>query len=128
MSQFTGKAAHVLSGQFPQLATDSVSRYVAHLKEQIGPSKASTVYSLACRVAPVGDNPLGLKRGSVVKIEGDRYLALGCGFMNLEFASLDRPGTLRTLGADEFVRLGNEGFEVLDEEQSERMVEQVMVG
>jgi hypothetical protein len=128
MSQPSGKAAHVLSGRFPQLASDSVSRYVNHLKEQMGPSKASAVYSVACRVAPVADNPLGLQRGRIVQIQGDNYLALGCGFMNLEFARLDRPGTLRTLGADEFVRLGDEGFRVLDGEQSEQILEEVMAG
>ena len=119
-------AAHVLSRYYPELTTDTVSRYVAHLKESLGPSKSSAVYSHACRAAPVADNPMGLQRGSVVEIEGERYLALGCGFMTLEFANLRRPEELRTLGKDEFVRLGEEGFRVLDPETSRQLVEEAM--
>lgn len=118
----TPTAAHVLSRYYPELTTDDVSRYVTHLKETLGPSKSSAVYSHACRAAPVADNPMGLRRGSVVEIEGERYLALGCGFMTLEFASLSRPDQLRTVGKDEFARLGNEKFKVLDEESSRRIL------
>jgi hypothetical protein len=117
------KAAHILAQKFPELSTDRVSQYVTRLKEKIGLSKASAVYSVACRVTPIGPNPLGLQRGRVVKIEGDHYLALGCGFLNLEFANLDRPGILRTIDAEEFARLGDEGFQVLDDEQSQQIIE-----
>ena len=119
-------AAHVLSKYYPELTTDLVSRYVTHLKESIGPSKSSAVYSHACRAAPVGDNPMGLQRGSVVEIEGEPYLALGCGFMTLEFASLRRPEELRTLGKDEFVRLGSDAFKVLDQDASARLIDEAI--
>ena len=115
----TGIAAHVLSKRYPELTSDQVSRYVAHLKQQLGPTKASGAYSTACRAAPLADNPLQLRRGSVVEIEGERYLTLGSGFLTLEFASLARPGTVRTVGKDEFARLGDAGFRVLDEAESE---------
>jgi hypothetical protein len=120
------KAAHILAQKFPELSTDRVSQYVNRLKDKIGLAKASAVYSIACRVTPIGDNPLGLQRGRVVKIEGDHYLALGCGFFNLEFANLDRPGIFRTIDADEFARLSDAAFQVLDEEQSERIVEKAL--
>ena len=121
-------AAHVLSRYYPELTTDLVSRYVTHLKESLGPSKSSAVYSHACRAAPVADNPLGLQRGSVVEIEGEPYLALGCGFMTLEFASLRRPEELRTLGKDEFVRLGKESFKVLGPEESRELIDKTIAG
>lgn len=122
----TGRAAHVLSKRYPELTTDEVSRYVSHLKEQLGPTKASAVYSLACRSAPLADNPMNLRRGSVVEIEGERYVTLGGGFMTLEFASLSRPGGHRTVGKDEFARLGAEGFKVLDDEASARALDAAM--
>jgi len=115
-------AAHVLSRYYPELTNDDVSRYVSHLKEKLGPARSSAIYAHACRAAPVAENPMGLRRGSVVDIEGERHLALGCGFMTLEFASLERPDQLRTLGKDEFVRLGKERFKVLDESESARLV------
>lgn len=119
-------AAHVLSRYYPELMTDDVSRYVTHIKEKLGPAKSSAIYAHACRAAPVADNPMGLRRGSVVEIEGERYLALGCGFMTLEFASLNRLDQLRTIGKDEFVRLGKEKFKVLDEEESHKLVDEVI--
>jgi hypothetical protein len=111
-------AAHVLSHQYPELTRDDVSRYVTYLKEKYGPAKSAGVYSIACRAAPVGENPLGLQRGSVVTIEGERYVALGCGFMTLEFASLDRPNHVRSVGADDFVRLSKGEFHVLGSDES----------
>ena len=120
------KATHVLCNLYPELMTDDVSHYVNFLKDKLGPSKASAVYSIACRAAPIGANPMGLKRGSVVEIEGERYLSLGCGFMNLEFANLGRPGIARTIGPDEFVRLSGEQFRVLDEAQSKSVLSEVM--
>lgn len=111
-------AAHVLSKLYPELTTDEVSRYVTRLKETLGPSRSSAVYSLACRSAPIGDNPMGLGRGSVVEIEGEKYLVLGGGFMVLELASLARPGQPRTIDRDEFARLGEEGFRVCGSEES----------
>jgi hypothetical protein len=111
-------AAHVLSKLYPELTTDEVSRYVVHLKETLGPSRSSAVYSLACRAAPIGDNPMGLRRGSVVEVEGEKYLVLGSGFMALELASLARPGRPRTIDRDEFVRLGENGFRVCGADES----------
>lgn len=121
-----GTAAHVLSKQFPELTSDEVSCYVAHLKEQLGPTKSSAVYSLACRAAPIGDNPMGLRRGSIVEVEGERHIVLGSGFMTLELASLARPGQARTIDKDEFARLGVEGFRVCDPEESARLLEEAM--
>jgi hypothetical protein len=120
------KATHVLCNLYPELMTDDVSHYVNFLKDKLGPSKASAVYSVACRAAPVGDNAMGLKRGSVVEIEGERHLCLGCGFMNLEFANLGRPGIARTIGPDEFVRLSGDQFRVLDEAASKSVLSEVM--
>ncbi|MEJ2575606.1 MAG: hypothetical protein P8106_02690 [Gammaproteobacteria bacterium] len=122
----TEKATHVLCNQYPELMTDDVSQYVNFLKGKLGPSKASAVYAQACRAAPVGDNPMGLRRGSVVEIEGERYLTLGSGFMNLEFANLGRPGVARTIGPDEFVRLSGQQFRVLDEAESKSVLGEVM--
>ena len=122
----SGKATHVLCTVYPELMDDDVSHYVNHLKDTLGPSKASAVYSLACRAAPIGDNPLNLRRGSVVEIEGERYLALGSGFMTIEFANLARPGKARTVGPDEFVRLSGEQFRVLDEAQSKQVIEELL--
>jgi hypothetical protein len=122
----TDKATHVLCSVYPELMTDDVSHYVNFLKDKLGPSKASAVYSLACRAAPVGENPLGLRRGSVVEIEGEPHLALGSGFMNLEFANLARPGVARTVGPDEFVRLSGEQFRVLDDAQSQAVLNEIM--
>lgn len=121
-----GTAAHVLSKQYPELTTDDVSRYVSHLKEALGPAKSSAVYSLACRSAPIGDNPMGIRRGSIVEIEGERFIVLGSGFMTLELASLARPGHPMTIGRDEFVQLGNKGFRVCDAEESVRILDELI--
>ena len=123
-----GHAAHILAQRHPELTTDVVSRYVTHLKDTIGAARASAVYSMACRSAPVAENPMNLHRGSVVEIEGERFVVLGCGFMTLEFASLARPGALRTVNKDEFARLGAEGFKVLDEHESGRILDAAMGG
>jgi hypothetical protein len=112
------RAAHILAGRYPELASDHVSQYVARLREQIGDSRSSAVYSTACRAAPVGENPLGLQRGSVVEIEGERYVTLGCGFLTIELANLGRPGELRTVGPEDFAKLKEGGFKVLSADES----------
>ena len=117
------RAAHILANRYPELVNDEVSRYVARLREQIGDSKSSVVYSTACRAAPVGDNPLGLQRGSVVEVEGDRSVTLGCGFLTIELANLGRPGELRTLGPEEFARLKEGGFKVLPPDESQQVLD-----
>ena len=119
-------AAHVLSKQYPELTTDEVSQYVTHLKEALGPARSSAVYSLACRAAPIGDNPLGLKRGSIVEIDKERYIVLGSGFMTLELASLARPGQPLTIGKDDFTKLEDRGFRVLDAAESASVLDEVM--
>lgn len=116
------KAAHILSKQYPELTTDAVSQYVTHLKKSLGPARSSAVYSMACRAAPVGDNPLGIKRGSIVEIEGERFIVLGCGFMTLELASLLQPEKSRTIGADEFVKLLSNGIKVLESDETNRIL------
>ena len=87
-----GHAAHVLAHQQPELTKDEVSRYARHLKEALGPAKSAAAYSAACRATPIGENELDLHRGTVVELEGDKYLALGAGFLTLEFASLSHQG------------------------------------
>ena len=67
-------ASHIYASIYPELARDDVSRYVSHLKETLGEKKVGGLYSVACKAAPVGDNPMGLRRGSVVEIEGEKYL------------------------------------------------------
>jgi hypothetical protein len=113
------KAAHVLGSQYPELMEDAVSEYVSALRKRIGDAASSAVYSTACRSAPLPDNPIRLKRGSVVEIKGEKYLSLGSGFMTLEFASLDRAGTLLSVGPAEFANLEQRGFRVLDEQESQ---------
>lgn len=120
------RAAHILANRYPELTNDDVSRYVARLREKLGDARCSAVYSTACRSAPVGENPMGLQRGSVVEIEGERYLALGSGFLTLEFASLARPNQLRSIGPDEFARLQKDGFTVLPAEESRQIVDQAL--
>ena len=122
----SGAAAHVLSKQYPELTTDEVSRYVAHLKESLGPARSSAVYSLACRAAPVAENPMGIRRGSVVEIDRERYIVLGCGFMTLELASLVRPAESKTIGKDEFMQLADRQFRVLDPDESAGIVDEVI--
>lgn len=122
----TNVAAHVLCKQYPELTSDAVSHYVHHLKDILGPAKASAVYSMACRSAPIGENPLGLRRGSVVEIAGERYLVLGSGFMTLELASLSRKTEVRTIGKDELIGLEAQGFRVLDDEESTEVLEQLV--
>jgi hypothetical protein len=118
------RAAHILANRYPELVSDEVSRYVARLREKLGDSKSSVVYSTACRVAPVGENPLGLQRGSVVEVEGERYVTLGCGFLTIELANLGRPGELRTVGPEEFARLKTGGFKVLPTDESQRILDE----
>lgn len=121
-----GTAAHVLSKLYPWLTTDQVSRYVNHLKEALGPARSSAVYSLACRAAPIGDNPMGMKRGSVVEVEGEKFIVLGSGFMTLELASLARPGQPRSIDKDEFARLGEEGLKMCGPEESDRILDEAV--
>lgn len=118
-----GTAAHILAQKYPELTTDQVSRYVSHLKDSLGEKRASPVYSIACRSAPLAENPMGIQRGSVVLIEKGHYIVLGCGFMTIELASLDHPEQIRSIGRDEFARLGDEGFKVLSPEESAQLVE-----
>jgi len=115
-------AAHIYSKKYPELARDEVSRYVAALKEKLGEKKIGAVYSAACRAAPVGENGMQLQRGSVVEMEGEKYLCLGCSFMALEFASLAQPGHLRTLDFAQFSNLVK-GIKVLDPEESQRVLQ-----
>jgi hypothetical protein len=118
-------ASHIYAHLYPELARDDVSRYVAHLKDRLGEKKIGGVYSVACKAAPVGDNPMGLRRGSVVEIEGERYLCLGSGFMALEFANLDHPGQGRTLDFHKFSEVVSK-MRVLDEAESGRVLKTVM--
>lgn len=118
-------ATHVLSHRYPELTTDTVSRYVAHLKDTLGPAKSSAVYSLACRAAPVAENPMGIQRGSVVEISGEKFVVLGCGFMTLELASLARSAEPRTIGKDDFLQLESQGFKVLDPDESAKILEEL---
>ncbi len=120
------RAAHILANRYPELTNDAVSRYVEHLREKLGDTKSSVVYSTACRSAPVGDNPMGVQRGSVVEIEGERYVTLGCGFLTLEFANLDRPEQLRSVGPEEFARLKGAKFTVRSAEESREILDKVL--
>ncbi len=119
-------AAHILAHEHPELANDEVSRYARYLKETLGPTKSGAAYSMACRSTPIGENKLGLKRGSVVEIEGEKYLAMGCGFLTLEFTSLDHPGQIRTLDHADFSRVINGAFRVLSEDESRNVLEALM--
>ncbi len=47
---------------------------------------------------------MGLQRGSVVEIEGEHYVTLGCGFLTLEFANLNRPEQLRSVDRGEIAQ------------------------
>ena len=120
----TSVAAHVLCKQYPELSSDTVSRYVHRLKESLGPARSAAVYAPACNAAPLAENPLGLRRGSVVEIGRERYLVLGSGFMTLELASLSRNTEVRTIGKDEFMGLQDQSFRVLDDAESESALDQ----
>lgn len=120
------KAAHTLGAQYPELMTDVVSSYVSNLKEKLGAANSSAVYSVACRSAPLPENPLALKRGSVVEIKGEKFITLGSGFMTLEFASLDRPGQLLTLGPSDYSHLDEKAFRVLEEDESEALLNSLL--
>lgn len=110
-------ATHIYVHLYPELGRDDVSRYVAYLRERMGEKKIGGVYSIACKATPVGENPLGLQRGSVVEIEGEKYLCLGCSFMALEFASLEHPGQALTMDFQSFNKLLSK-MRVLDPEAS----------
>jgi hypothetical protein len=118
-------ATHIYSSINPALSRDEVSKYVAHLKEKLGEKKIGGVYSVACRAAPVGDNPLGLRRGSVVDIDGEKHLCLGCSFMALEFANLEHPGQGQTLDFQKFSTLFPK-IRVLDAEEARRTLDTFM--
>jgi hypothetical protein len=118
-------ATHIYGSIYPELSRDDVSRYVAHLKERLGEKKIGGVYSVACKAAPVGDNPLGLRRGSVVEIDGERHICLGSSFLALEFASLDHPGQGQTLDFQKFSTLISK-MRVLDSEASRKVLSEVM--
>lgn len=118
-------ASHVFAHIYPELARDDVSRYVAHLKERMGEKKIGGVYSVACKAVPVGDNALGLRRGSVIEIEGEKFLCLGASFMALELASLDQPGHGQTLDFQKFASLLSK-MRVLSKEESEQALQAAM--
>jgi len=118
-------ATHIFSQRYPELARDDVSRYVAHLKERLGEKKVGGVYSAACTAVPVGQNPMHLQRGSVVEMEGEKYLCLGSSFMALEFANLDHPGQGRKLDFSQFSNLVKE-MRVADEAESKRLLQAAM--
>jgi hypothetical protein len=118
-------ASHIYASIYPELARDDVSHYVSHLKEKLGEKKIGGLYSVACKAAPVGDNPLGLRRGSVVEIEGEKYLCLGASFMALEFASLEHPGQGQTLDFQKFSSLFSR-IRVLGQEESQQALQAVM--
>jgi hypothetical protein len=118
-------ATHIYSHLYPELSRDDVSRYVAFLKHRFGEKKIGGVYSAACTAMPVGQNAMNLQRGSVVEIEGERYLCLGSSFMALEFASLEQPGHERKLDFTHFNSLVKD-MRVLSTEESRRVLESVM--
>lgn len=118
-------ASHIFAHIYPELARDDVSRYVAYLKEHLGEKKISGVYSVACKAAPVGENPLGLRRGSVVEIDGEKFLCLGASFMAIELASLDHPGQGQTLDFHKFAAVISK-MRVLSPEESEQALKAAM--
>jgi hypothetical protein len=118
-------ATHIYVHLYPELGRDDVSRYVAYLRDRKGEKKIGGVYSVACKAAPVGDNPMGLRRGSVVEIEDEKYLCLGSSFMALEFASLEHPGQGLTMDFQGFSKLLSK-MRVLDPEASKEALASFM--
>jgi hypothetical protein len=118
-------ASHIFAHIYPELGRDDVSQYVHHLKDKLGEKKIGGIYSVACKAAPVGANPLGLQRGSVVEIEGERFVCLGSSFMALEFASLDHPGQGQTLDFHKFNVLFSK-IRVLDKDESHKALQESM--